>query len=168
MRSWGFFAVNPFWGFDSILQFSVYHQLLQAYSRQTNSNMAYRNRCPLGSPYGGAGCPVRGRLRGPMWRFSAAMILLRYPLSQPVRLTALPKGEPRGATVSARQITIYLSVSPGKQASRVNEIIVRKSYILFRLISVVSISILMLAEGFLAIIAIRRSTAIWPRACLGT
>ena len=68
----------------------------------------------------------------------------------------------------ARQITIYLSVSPGKQASRVNEIIVRKSYILFRLISVVSISILMLAEGFLAIIAVRRSTAIWPKACLGT
>ena len=42
-----------------------------------------------------------------MWRFSAAMILLRYPLSQPVRLTALPKGEPRGATVSARKTTIY-------------------------------------------------------------
>ena len=168
MRSWGFFAVNPFWGFDSILQFSVYHQLLQAYSRQTNCNMAYRNRRPLGSPAGGAGCPVRGRLRGQACLISGANILLRYPLSQPVRLTALPKGEPRGAAVSARQITIYLSVSPGKQASRVNEIIVRKSYILFRLISVVSISILMLAEGFLAIIAVRRSTAIWPKACLGT
>ena len=27
--------------------------------------------------------------------FSSAIILLRYPLSQPVRLPALPKGEPR-------------------------------------------------------------------------
>ena len=33
---------------------------------------------------------------------------LRHPLSQPVRLTALPKGEPRDAAVSARQITICL------------------------------------------------------------
>ena len=39
--------------------------------------------------------------------FSGAIILLRYPLSRPVRLTALPKGEPRGATVSARKTTIY-------------------------------------------------------------
>ena len=54
---------------------------------------------PLGSPSGGAGCPARGRLRGPAWLDSAAMILLRYPLSQPVRLTALPKGEPRGAAI---------------------------------------------------------------------
>ena len=36
----------------------------------------------------------------------------RYPLSQPVRLTALPKGEPRGAAVSARQITICRAGSP--------------------------------------------------------
>ena len=41
------------------------------------------------------------------FRMLYAIILLRYPLSQPVRLTALPKGEPRGAAVSARQITIY-------------------------------------------------------------
>ena len=39
--------------------------------------------------------PHRGRLRGSRTQFSAPNLQLRYPLSQPVRLTALPKGEPR-------------------------------------------------------------------------
>ena len=74
--------------------------------KETNCNLATGTDAPLGSPAGGAGCPVRGRLRGQACLISGANILLRYPLSQPVRLTALPKGEPRGAAVSARQITI--------------------------------------------------------------
>ena len=52
-------------------------------------------RSDLGSPYGRAGCPVRGSLRGshvPIYAFNHHT---EYPLSQPVRLTALPKGEPR-------------------------------------------------------------------------
>ena len=61
---------------------------------------------PLAPPLGELAAPKGAHLRGPMWRFSAAIILLRYPLSQPVRLTALPKGEPRSAAVSARQSTI--------------------------------------------------------------
>ena len=39
---------------------------------------------------------------------SAVIILLRYPLSQPVRLTALPKGEPRGAAEFARKLQFIL------------------------------------------------------------
>ena len=52
-------------------------------------------RSDLGSPFGRAGCPVRGSLRGshvPIYAFNHQT---EYPLSQPVRLTALPKGEPR-------------------------------------------------------------------------
>ena len=54
-------------------------------------------------PLWGSWLPRKGQTE----RASGAIILLRYPLSQPVRLTALPKGEPRGAAVSARQITIF-------------------------------------------------------------
>ena len=79
--------------------------------RRGNCNRAYTGiDAPLGSPSGGAGCPVRGRLRGPAWRIFAVIILLWHPLSQPVRLTALPKGEPRGAAVSARQITFWQKI----------------------------------------------------------
>ena len=73
-------------------------QLLQCAYRLgwPNCNLATGPDAPLGSPSGGAGCPLRGRLRGPHGLISGAITLLRYPLSQPVRLTALPKGEPRG------------------------------------------------------------------------
>ena len=63
---------------------------------------------PLAPPLGELAAPKGAHLREPMWRFSAAIILLRYPLSQPVRLTALPKGEPRSAAVSVRQIIFFL------------------------------------------------------------
>ena len=78
-------------------------------SRKRKCNLTTGTDAPLGSPSGGAGCPLRGRLRGPHGLISGAITLLRHPLSQPVRLTALPKGEPRGAAVSARQISISCS-----------------------------------------------------------
>ena len=36
--------------------------------------------------------------------FSDAIILLRYPLSQPVRLPTPPEGEPRGASVPVAKL----------------------------------------------------------------
>ena len=52
-------------------------------------------RSDLGSPFGRAGCPERGSLRGSHVPIHVSNHQTEYPLSQPVRLTALPKGEPR-------------------------------------------------------------------------
>ena len=52
-------------------------------ARLPKCNLATGTDAPLGSPSGGAGCPLRGRLRGPHGLISGAITLLRYPLSQP-------------------------------------------------------------------------------------
>ena len=64
-------------------------------------------RSDLGSPFGRAGCPVRGSLRGshvPIYAFNHQT---EYPLSQPVRLTALPKGEPRALPRQCDKLQFY-------------------------------------------------------------
>ena len=78
-------------------------------TRAENGNLACRDRRAPWLPLWGSWLPHKGQPERAAWFFSSAIILLRYPLSQPVRLTALPKGEPRGATVSARQVTISRS-----------------------------------------------------------
>ena len=66
------------------------------FSSQINCNLAYRNRRAPWLPLWGSRLPPMGQTeRATQFGFKLLRSFLRHPLSQPVRLTALPKGEPR-------------------------------------------------------------------------
>ena len=71
-----------------------------------NWNLANRNCRTPWLPLWGSWLPRKGQTERATRCVRMPLPSLRHPLSQPVRLTALPKGEPRGAAVFARQITI--------------------------------------------------------------
>ena len=60
-----------------------------------NCNLAYRTDAPLGSPSGGAGCPVRGRLRGQYIDFFC-YYLTAAPSQSACSADSSPKGRAKG------------------------------------------------------------------------
>ena len=84
----------------------MYNGFAQLLVKLKFSGVVCVERSDLGSPYGRAGCPERGSLRG-CRTIEIHLFLTAVPSQSACSADSSPKGRAKGAAAPVRKITIY-------------------------------------------------------------